>query len=71
MVALAVRPQKADSKKYGETKLRYQIMLTETANSLLEDTSQKLGISRSEVLEIVIRAGALKLAEEQIEDKRQ
>lgn len=64
MVTLVVRPSRTDPKKYGETKLRYQIMLTETANSLLEEVSQQLGISRSEVIEQVIRMGGLDLVKE-------
>lgn len=60
-----MRPVKAEPQKYGETKLRYQVMLTETANSMLEETSQQLGISRSEVIERAIRKGALELVKKE------
>ncbi|MBR8839987.1 MAG: GIY-YIG nuclease family protein [Stigonema ocellatum SAG 48.90 = DSM 106950] len=47
------------STKYGETKQRYQIMLTETASIELDRVSEKLGITRSELIERVIRQGFL------------
>ena len=54
------RPKRADKDKYGETKQRYQIMLTETASNELDKVSEKLGITRSELIEKAIRQGLLK-----------
>ncbi|MDB9441580.1 MULTISPECIES: ribbon-helix-helix domain-containing protein [Nostocales] len=56
-----VRPRKAEKDKYGEPKQRYQIMLTETASTELDRVSEKLGITRSELVEQVIRQGLLEL----------
>ncbi|MGB6295336.1 MAG: ribbon-helix-helix domain-containing protein [Rivularia sp. (in: cyanobacteria)] len=53
------RPKRADKDKYGETKQRYQIMLTETASNELDKVSEELGITRSELMEKVIRQGLL------------
>ncbi|NJO62394.1 MAG: ribbon-helix-helix domain-containing protein [Richelia sp. RM2_1_2] len=54
------RPKRADKDKYGETKQRYQIMLTETASNELDKVSEALGITRSELIEKAIRQGLLK-----------
>jgi metal-responsive CopG/Arc/MetJ family transcriptional regulator len=56
-----VRPRKAEKDKYGEPKQRYQIMLTETASTELDRVSEKLGVTRSELVEQVIRQGLLEL----------
>ncbi|NJO65145.1 MAG: ribbon-helix-helix domain-containing protein [Richelia sp. RM2_1_2] len=53
------RPKRADKDKYGETKQRYQIMLTETASNELDKVSEELGITRSELVEKAIRQGLL------------
>ena len=53
------RPRRASKDKYGEAKLRYQLMLTETASLELDKVSEELGITRSEVLEKAIRQGLL------------
>ncbi len=49
------RPKKTDPLKYGETKKRYQIMLTETASDIIDEISDQLKITRSEVLERLVR----------------
>jgi len=54
------RPKRTEKDKYGETKQRYQIMLTETASLELDKVSEELGITRSELLEKVIRQGLIK-----------
>ncbi|MDB9372344.1 ribbon-helix-helix domain-containing protein [Nodularia sphaerocarpa] len=54
------RPKRAQKDKYGETKQRYQIMLTETASLELDAISEELGITRSELLEKAIRQGLFK-----------
>lgn len=51
------RPKRAQKDKYGETKQRYQIMLTETASLELDAISEELGITRSELIEKAIRQG--------------
>ena len=53
------RAKRAEPDKYGETKQRYQIMLTETASLELDRVSEKLLITRSELIEQVIRQGLL------------
>jgi len=53
------RPKRAQKDKYGETKQRYQIMLTETASLELDAISEELGITRSELIEKAIRQGLL------------
>lgn len=59
-VNIMPRPKRANKDKYGEAKQRYQIMMTETASSELDKVSEKLGITRSELIEQVIRQGLLK-----------
>ncbi len=54
------RPKRTEKDKYGESKQRYQIMLTETASTELDTVSEELGITRSELLELVIRQGLIK-----------
>ena len=49
------RPKKAEPGKYGETKNRYQFMLTGTASDKVDEMAEELGITRSEVLERLIR----------------
>lgn len=56
------RVSRAERDKYGETKQRYMLMLTETASAELDKMSDELGITRSEVIERVIRGGGLKIA---------
>ena len=59
MYTEVARPKRADKDKYGEPKQRYQIMLTETASNELDKVSERLGITRSELVEKVIRQGLL------------
>lgn len=56
------RPRRAERDKYGETKQRFQFMLTETASAELDKVADELGITRSEVFERVIRNGGLAVA---------
>jgi metal-responsive CopG/Arc/MetJ family transcriptional regulator len=53
------RPKRTEKDKYGETKQRYQIMLTETASLELDKVAEEFGITRSELIEKVIRQGLL------------
>lgn len=50
-----MRIPRSEAKKYGETKQRFQIMLTPTALEKLEKIADRLGISRSEALERLLR----------------
>lgn len=59
-IGIVARPKRADKDKYGETKQRYQIMLTQTASLELDKVSEELGITRSELIEKAIRQGLLK-----------
>ena len=54
MVQMA-RPKRSKRDEYGETKQRYQIMLTETASNAVDVAAEDLGITRSELLERIIR----------------
>lgn len=58
-IGIVARPKRADKDKYGETKQRYQIMLTQTASLELDKVSEELGITRSELIEKAIRQGLL------------
>lgn len=49
------RPKRAKPDQYGETKQRYMIMLTETASNALEAASEETGLTRSELLERLVR----------------
>lgn len=51
--------KRAEMDKYGETKKRYQIMLTATALQALDTGAENLGITRSEYLERWIRRDIL------------
>ena len=62
MLKVMARPRRAERDKYGETKQRYQIMLTETASAEVDRIADELGITRSEVFERMIRNGGLQLA---------
>jgi predicted ArsR family transcriptional regulator len=62
VLKVMARPRRAERDKYGETKQRYQIMLTETASAEVDRIADELGITRSEVFERMIRNGGLQLA---------
>ena len=53
------RAKKAEPNQHGEFKQRYQIMLTASASDELDRVSENLGITRSELVEKVIRQGLL------------
>jgi hypothetical protein len=58
------RPKKAEVFKYGEVKKRYNFVLTETISDELDNLSFELGLTRSELLEIMLRSGGMNLARE-------
>ena len=60
------RPKKAEVFKYGETKKRYNFVLTETISDKLDELSFELGLTRSELLEIMLRSGGMDIAREAV-----
>ncbi len=63
MTSTLPRPKRAEPEKYGETKNRYQFMLTETASDKVDELAEKFGITRSELLERLIRSDCLQAIE--------
>lgn len=64
---VVARPKRAKPDQYGETKQRYMFMLTETASNALEAASEETGLTRSELLERLVRQFLDKLL---IEEKK-
>lgn len=56
------RPERAERGAYGENKKPKQFMLTDTSSVELDQVADELGITRSEVLERLIRCGGLEAA---------
>ena len=54
--------KRAERLAHGETKNRYAFMLTETASEKIDEMAEKLGTTRSEILELCIRGGGLEAA---------
>lgn len=48
---------RADDLKWGEVKVTKTFMMTPTASELLDDAAEKLGATRSEAIEQLIRFG--------------
>jgi predicted ArsR family transcriptional regulator len=61
MFTAVPRAKRAEPEQYGEIKNRYQFMLTGTSSDKIDELAEKLGITRSEVLEKLIRLGGLSL----------
>lgn len=55
MLKIVARPKRAKPDQYGETKQRFMFMLTETASNDLDEASEELGVTRSEILERLVR----------------
>ena len=55
MLKTVARPKRAKPDQYGEKKQRFMFMLTETASNDLEKASEELGVTRSELLERLVR----------------
>lgn len=49
------RPTKAEPKIHGEKKVPKQFLMTETASDVLDKLAQKMGVTRSEYLERLVR----------------
>jgi len=56
------RPERAEPRIYGETKKPKQFMITDTASAALDKVAEELGVTRSEVLEWMIRGGGCEAA---------
>ena len=65
MTSTLPRPKRSQPQKYGETKNRYQFMLTETASEKVDRLAETLGITRSECLERLIRSDCVELIKEE------
>ena len=55
MLKVVARPKRAKPDQYGEIKQRFMFMLTETASNDLDKASEELGVTRSELLERLVR----------------
>lgn len=55
------RPRKADSLAHGERKIARQFMITPTSDREIESAVEETGLSRSELMERALKAGALLL----------
>lgn len=54
--------ERAEPRSYGEIKKPKQFMITDSASAELDKVAEELGISRSEVLEWIIRGGGTEAA---------
>lgn len=62
------RQKKAYAKVHGQKKEARQFMLTPEASDLLDRKAEQLGITRSELIERVIRCGGLEAADGFVEE---
>ena len=66
MFTAVPRPKKSEPLKYGDKKERFQFLLTPDASAMLDSVAEQMRLTRSEVLERLIRSDCLnpaKLAE--------
>ncbi|HEY9779942.1 MAG TPA: hypothetical protein V6D09_07390 [Leptolyngbyaceae cyanobacterium] len=49
------RLERAEPRSYGETKKPKQFMITDSASSVIDNLVEKYGVSRSEILEWILR----------------
>lgn len=61
-ILIMTRPERAEPGAYGEPKRPKQFMITDSASEQLDKVADELGLTRSEVLERLIRCGGLKAA---------
>lgn len=62
LIPIMSRPERAEPGAYGEPKKPKQFMITDSASEHLDRVAEELGITRSEVLERLIRCGGLEAA---------
>ncbi|MCL1475701.1 hypothetical protein [Argonema antarcticum] len=55
------RPKKAESLAHGERKVPRQFMITPTSDQEIESAVEETGLSRSELMERALKAGAMLL----------
>ena len=63
MLTTMPKQKKAYAKVHGQKKEAKQFMLTPEASDLLDTKAEQLGITRSELIERVIRCGGLNIAD--------
>ncbi|MBD2094484.1 hypothetical protein H6F90_04880 [Trichocoleus sp. FACHB-591] len=61
-ISTVPRPERAEPGAYGERKRPKQFMITDWASDEMDKVADELGITRSEVLERLIRCGGLAAA---------
>lgn len=59
MLLTVPKPERAEAGKWGESKRRVQIMLTPTAMDKIDTVAEQMSITRSELLELLIRSDCL------------
>lgn len=59
-MVLAVKDNRVEQQAWGESKKRVQIMLTPTAIDMVDSVAEELELSRTEVIERLIRSNCLK-----------
>lgn len=62
MMLTMPRPERAERGAYGQTKKPKQFMITDWASQEMDRVADELGITRSEVLERLIRCRGLEAA---------
>lgn len=53
------RPKKSEPFKYGDKKERFQFLLTPEASNMLDSVAEQMRVTRSEILERLIRSDCL------------
>ena len=56
-----MRFKKSPANEYGEVKKPFTFMLTPTATALIDEIADIHNVSRSEILEMMLRGGGLKV----------
>jgi hypothetical protein len=62
MMLTMPRPERAERNAYGQIKKPKQFMITDWASEEMDRVADELGITRSEILERLIRCGGLEAA---------
>lgn len=62
LISIMAKVQRAEPGAYGETKKPKQFLITDTASAKLDQVAEELGVTRSEVLEWMLRGGGLDAA---------
>ena len=62
MFTTVPRAKKSEPLKYGDKKERFQFLLTPEASAMLDKVSEQMRLTRSEILERLIRSDCLSSA---------